>query len=111
MRPIELIPPTSPTSPTAPAHTTLSYPIILSKASTASFHKACKKHKSNITPVINAILVLADVETTLWWGLRSGGQEEKFGVVKEMFESSEYFPIPINGMDRVRYLFFFFFFG
>ena len=95
MRPVELVS----QSPTSPAHTTLSFPIILNRADTAAFHKECKRHKSNVTPVVNAILVLADVETTLWWGLQRG--QEKFGVVKEMFESADYFPIPINGMDRV----------
>ena len=56
-------------------------------------------HKYNVTPVVNAILVLADVETALWWGCRGG--EEKFNVVKQMFETADLFPIPINAVDRV----------
>jgi hypothetical protein len=95
MRPVELVSETS----TSPQYSTLSYPIVLTKAETAAFHKECKRHKSNVTPVVNAILVLADVETTLWWGLHRG--QEKFNVVKQMFETAEQFPIPINGMDRV----------
>jgi hypothetical protein len=95
MRPVELVSQTS----TSPQYSTLSFPIILNRADTAAFHKECKKHKCNVTPVVNAILVLADVETTMWWGLRSG--QEKFNVVKEMFETADLFPVPINGMDRV----------
>jgi hypothetical protein len=59
----------------------------------------CKSQKYNVTPVVNAILVLADVETTLRMGLYGG--KDKFNEVKQMFESSDLFAIPINAMDRV----------
>jgi hypothetical protein len=95
VRPVELVSQTS----TSPQYSTLSFPIILNRADTAAFHKECKRHKFNVTPVVNAILVLADVETTLWWGLHGG--QEKFNLVKEMYETADLFPIPINGMDRV----------
>jgi hypothetical protein len=49
--------------------------------------------------VVNAILVLADVETTLWWGHRRG--KDKFDVVKQMFETADLFPIGINAVNRV----------
>jgi len=91
MRPVDPIPQTS-------KHSTLSYAIVLTDAETQAFHKKCKAHKSNVTPVVNSILVLADVETTLWWGRRQG--KEKFNVVKQMFETADLFPIPINAMDR-----------
>jgi hypothetical protein len=91
MRPVDPIPQTS-------KHSTLSYAIVLTRAETEAFHKKCKAHKSNVTPVVNSLLVLADVETTLWWGRRQG--KEKFNVVKQMFETADVFPIPINGMDR-----------
>jgi hypothetical protein len=61
----------------------------------------CKAHKSNVTPVINSILVLAEVETTLWWGYRQG--QDKFDVVKRMFDTADLFPI-FNMMDRVSKL-------
>jgi hypothetical protein len=96
MRPIELVPQTS-------KYTTLSHPIELNRAETKAFHKECKAHKSNVTPVVNAMLVLADVETTLWWGLQRGG--DKFNAVKQMFETADLFPIPMNGMDRVSQLY------
>jgi hypothetical protein len=98
MRPIELIPQTS----ASPKYSTFSYPLVLTRAETEAFHKKCKAHKSNVTPVVNAILVLADVETTLWWGRHQG--KDKFNVVKQMFETADVFPIPINGMDRVSKL-------
>jgi hypothetical protein len=56
-------------------------------------------HKSNVTPVVNAILVLADVETALWVG-RQGGMD-KFNEVKNMFDTADLFHIPINAVDRV----------
>src|ERR1700727_1021145 len=92
MRPVDPIPQTS-------KHSTLSYAIVLTRAETEAFHKKCKAHKSNVTPVVNSILVLADVETALWWGRRQG--KDKFNVVKKMFETADLFPIPVNGMDRV----------
>jgi hypothetical protein len=95
MRPIELIPQTS----ASPKYSTFSYPLVLTRAETEAFHKKCKAHKSNVTPVVNAILVLADVETTLWQARHQGGA--KFNVVKQMFETTDEYPFPANSMDRV----------
>jgi hypothetical protein len=64
-----------------------------------TFHKECKAHNSNVTPVVNALLVLADVETALW-ASRQGGKD-KFNEVKQMFETADLFHIPINAIDRV----------
>ena len=74
-------------------------PIILNRAETEAFHKECKAHQSNVTPVVNSLLVLADVETSLWWAHRQG--VEQFNAVKNMFETADLFPVPLNGMDRV----------
>ena len=92
MRPVKLIPHTS-------GYTTLAFPLVLTKAETEAFHKACKMYNRNTTPVITSILLLSDVETTLWWGRQEG--PDKFDVVKNMFETADKYFIPINGMDRV----------
>jgi hypothetical protein len=56
-------------------------------------------YNRNTTPVVTSILLLSDVETTLWWGRQEG--PDQFNVVKDMFETADKYFIPINGMDRV----------
>ncbi|KAF7968138.1 hypothetical protein HWV62_31760 [Athelia sp. TMB] len=84
--------------PASTSHSTVNHSITLSAAQTQAFRANCKAQGYLVTPVVNAILVLADVETALRVGTRKGA--EAFKEVYQSFQQSQGFSIPANGANR-----------
>ena len=91
-RPVEPLPQTT-------GYSTVSFPIVLTKSETDAFHEVCKSRKYSVTPVVNSILVLADVETALWVAVQGG--IDKFNEMRNVFESADLFAIPTNSINLV----------
>lgn len=71
------------------------FSITLDLAQTSAFYAACKSKKRTLTPVINALLILAEVETAI----RLSGQH--YGESRRDLELADVFPITVNVVDRV----------
>ncbi|KZP30497.1 hypothetical protein FIBSPDRAFT_884044 [Athelia psychrophila] len=81
------------------SHTTLSHPVKLTAVQTQAFRDNCKAHGFTVTPALNAILVLADVETALKTGKRKGTDALR-EVHQSFLPSADGFFIPVNGVNR-----------
>ncbi|KZP30534.1 hypothetical protein FIBSPDRAFT_926383 [Athelia psychrophila] len=79
-------------------HSTLGHSVKLTAVQTQAFRDNCKARGFTATPVFNAILVLADVETALKNGIRKG--PDAFREVHKSFLSADGFFIPVNGVNR-----------
>lgn len=77
-------------------------PIVLTADETLALHKKCTSHGCTITAVVSAIIVLAEVESTLRVAARKGNSH--FALAKEVFEKANVIPVGMNGVDRVRFL-------
>lgn len=75
----------------------------LTREETIAFYNACKKNRRAVSAVVNAILIIADVDTALRLGAIAGADELEN--IKQIVEASESFPVAINAADRVEPLF------
>ncbi|THV03221.1 hypothetical protein K435DRAFT_775108 [Dendrothele bispora CBS 962.96] len=77
--------------------------IVLTRDQTDAFNSACKRYKCSITAAINAVFILADVETDLRCAANEKGKvwEE----VRESFNNSAFFTVMVNVSDLRHFIY------